>query len=157
MDASALERAIERDFDEVVHISRLILPWSAVGRTAEAAVFMTANKRLMLYLSASSSMTLADVKKTISRMGLKAAKFFPPKDQPDYFDIIGYQKFQEVFPGMNVRSDEDLIFYRTLAPYNPALVLISEIKHGEIYQFDPDAHSEWRVGARFAYRKVLTH
>lgn len=154
MDIPDIENAIDQHFDETVKIGRIILPWSPVGRTAEAAVFMTTDKRLMLYLQASSSMTLADIKKVMSRMGLKAAAFYPPKYQPDYFDIIGYQKFQEVFPGMTVRSDEDLIFYRTLAPYNPALVLISEVKQGEIYQFDPDAHSEWRVGARFAYRRV---
>lgn len=31
---------------------------------------------------------------------------------------------------------DDIIYYRTLDPYNPALVLISEVKNGEIYQFD---------------------
>jgi hypothetical protein len=47
-----------------------------------------------------------------------------------------------------------LHFYKTLAPYNPALVLISEVKNGEIYQFDSDAYGNWRVGARFSYRRI---
>jgi hypothetical protein cdiviTM7_00910 len=152
--ASELESLISEAFDVDVSIKRFILPLVDVGRTAQAAVFMASNNQLLLYLRASSNMTLADVKKIAVRMGLRLDEFYPPKYQPDYFDILGRQKFQEVFPGMTVQSEEDLIFYRTLAPYNPALAVVSEIKHGEIHQFDPDVHGEWRVGARFAYRKV---
>jgi len=36
------------------------------------------------------------------------------------------------------------------------LVLISEVKNGEIYQFDSDAYGNWRVGARFSYRRIRT-
>ena len=74
----------------------------------------------------------------------------------------GYRQFGqtlasgEVFPGRHVITDEDIIFYKTLAPYNPALVMISEVKNGEIYQFDADARDGWRVGAKFAYRRIRT-
>lgn len=63
-------------------------------------------------------------------MGLKAELYMPPKGQPHYFDDIGRMKFSEVFPGRKVITDEDIVFYKTLAPYNPALVLISEVKKG---------------------------
>ena len=144
---SELEALISEAFDVDVSVKRFILPLADVGRTAQATVFMASNNQLLLYLRASSNMTLADVKKIAVRMGLRLDEFYPPKYQPDYFDILGRQKFQE-------QSEEDLIFYRTLAPYNPALAVVSEIKNGEIHQFDPDVHGEWRVGARFAYRKV---
>ena len=73
-------------------------------------------------------MILSDVKKIISRMGMRAELFLPPKGQPRYFEDIGKRKFREVFPGRKHVTDEDLHFYKTLAPYNPALVLISEVK-----------------------------
>jgi len=46
----------------------------------------------------------------------------PPKGRPRYFDEIGRKKFNEVFPGQKNISDEDIIFYKTLAPYSPALI-----------------------------------
>ena len=67
-------------------------------------------------------------------MGMRAELFLPPKGQPRYFEDIGKRKFREVFPGRRHVTDEDLHFYKTLAPYNPALVLISEVENGEIYQ-----------------------
>ena len=88
----------------------------------------------MVYIEASSTLLLSDVKKIILRMGLKAELFVPPKGQPQYFEEIGRMKFREVFPGRTHISDEDIQFYKTLAPYNPALILISEVKNGEIYQ-----------------------
>ena len=80
----------------------------------------------------------------------------PPKGQPNYFDEIGKQKFRAVFPGRHNPSLDDIRYYRTLAPYNPALIQIHEVKNGEVYQFDTDASGNWRVGARFAYRRIKT-
>ena len=48
------------------------------------------------------------------------------------------------------------MFYKTLVSYNPALVLISEIKDGHVYQYDADSADSWRVGAKFAYRRIKT-
>jgi len=66
------------------------------------------------------------------------------------------KKFIEVFPGRKNIHDEDLIYYKTLVPYNPALVLISEVKNGHVYQYDADSKLNWRVGAKFAYRRIIT-
>jgi hypothetical protein len=89
-------------------------------------------------------------------MGLKVEMYMPPKGRPNYFDEIGRVKFGEVFPGRNTVLESDILFYRTLAPYSPALLLISEVKDGHIYQADSDARSGWRVGAKFAYRRIKT-
>jgi len=101
-------------------------------------------------------LTTLDIKKLVARMGLKAELYLPPKGRPQYFDDIGREKFREVFPGRSHVSDEDIIFYRTLASYNPALILISEVKNGEIYQFDTDAIGNWRMAAKFTYRRIRT-
>lgn len=69
---------------------------------------------------------------------------------------LGVINFAKYFRGVGIFSDSDIIFYRTLAPYNPALVLISEVKNGEIYKYDSDTSGSWRVAAKFAYRRIKT-
>ena len=155
-DELALERLMSEQFGFAGDIQSVILANADVSHTARATVFLTKKKQLMVYISATSPLILSDVKKIISRMGLKAELFFPPKGQPHYFHDIALKKFLSVFPGRIRTTDEDLLFYKTLAPYNPALVLISEVKNGEIYQFDPDSRSQWRVGVKFAYRRIKT-
>lgn len=152
-DVLALEEIAKEKFDFSVEIQSIILPMSDVGRTAAASVFLTSKNHLAVYVEASSA-TLADIKKIVRRMGLKVEEFLPPKGQPNYFDDIGRERFQSVFPGMKIISSDDLLYYRTLAPYNPALGIISEVKNGEIYQFDPDTRGGWRVGARFRYKRI---
>ncbi len=101
-------------------------------------------------------MLLSDVKKLAARIGGKPELFWPPKGRPHYFDEIGHEKFRDVFPGRGHISDEDIIFYRTLAPYNPALILVSAIKNGVIYQYDSDSQGQWRVAAKLTYRRIKT-
>ncbi len=155
-DDMALERIAKERFGLDVDISQVVAREIDVSRTATATVFLTKKKQLLVFVNGHSKLLLSDVKKIISRMGLKAELYFPPKHQPDYFDAVGREKFREVFPGRGHISDEDILFYRTLAPYNPALVLISEVKHGEIYKYDSDARGGWRVAAKFAYRRIKT-
>jgi len=155
-DDMAIERVCKERFGLEVDIAQVIARNIEVGRTVTATVFLSEKKQLLVYVSGHSRLLLSDVKKIVARMGLKAEVYFPPKGQPDYFDTIGREKFREVFPGRGHITDEDIIFYRTLAPYNPALVLISEVKNGEIYQYDSDAHGQWRVAAKFTYRRIRT-
>jgi len=155
-DDMALERIAKDRFGLDIAISQVIARDVEVSRTGKATVFLTTKKQLIVFIQGHSKLLLSDVKKIITRMGLKAELYFPPKGQPDYFDAVGREKFREVFPGRGHISDEDIIFYRTLAPYNPAMVLIGEVKHGEIYQYDSDARGDWRVAAKFAYRRIKT-
>jgi hypothetical protein len=155
-DELALEREINSNFGVDIEISQSIVHRVPVSRTAEATLFLTNKKQLYLYVSAQSKLLLSDIKKTIVRMGLTAELFIPPKNQPHYFDEAARRKFAEVFPGRKHINDEDLIFYRTLVPYNPALVLISEVKNGTVYQFDSDSNTTWRPSVKFAYRRIKT-
>ena len=155
-DDMALERIAKDRFGLDVDISQVIVRDIEVSRTATATVFLTKKKQLLVFINGHSKLLLSDIKKIVSRMGLRAELYFPPKGQPDYFDAIGREKFREVFPGRGHIKDDDIIFYRTLTPYNPALVLIGEVKNGEIYQYDSDARGEWRVSTKFAYRRIKT-
>jgi hypothetical protein len=155
-DDLALERIIKDQFGLTIDIDTVIVRQVEVSRTAHATLLLTKKKQLLVYIGGHSKLLLGDVKKIISRMGLKAELYFPPKGQPDYFDHLGREKFQAVFPGRSHISDDDITFYRTLAPYSPALVLISEVKNGEIYRYDSDARGQWRVATKFAYRRIKT-
>lgn len=155
-DSATLEETIWDSFGLEVVVESVILWRVDVSRTAQATIFLTKKKQLLAYIDASAPLVLADVKKMVSRMGLTAELYIPPKGQPNYFDEIGKMKFLQVFPGRKAVSADDVLFYKTLAPYNPALVMVSGVKNGEIYQYDADARSSWRVGAKFAYRRIRT-
>lgn len=155
-DDLALERIAKERFGLDIDITKVIVRQVGVSRTATATVFLTQKKQLLVYISGHSKLLLSDVKKIVSRMGLRAEIYFPPKGQPDYFDAVGRAKFRAVFPGRDHIREQDLIFYRTLAIYQPALVLVSEVKNGEIYRYDSDARGNWRLAAKFAYRRIRT-
>jgi hypothetical protein len=152
----ALERVAKEKFGLKVDIDQVIARQIPVSHTAEATVFLTTKKQLFVYIDARSRLVLGDVKKIITRMGMRAELFLPPRGEINYFDEIGRAKFREVFPGRGHITAQDIIFYRTLAPYNPALVQINEVIDGEIKQFDTDASSSWRTVTRFAYRRIKT-
>ena len=153
-DDMAMEEIAKNRFGMHIDIDHVIVRNVPVSRVAQATVFLTTKKQLMLYVTGTSKLLLADIKKIVSRMGLVAELYVPPKGQPNYFDDIGRNKFKAVFPGRTNPSAADLQYYRTLAPYNPALIQISEVKTGEIKQFDTDAQGDWRVVTKFAYRRI---
>ncbi len=155
-DDLTLERIAKDKFGLAFDIDKVIVRQVPVSHVAEATVFLTKKKQLFVYISAHSKLVLGDVKKVVTRMGLRAELYLPPRGEIDYFDEIGRQKFRDVFPGRSNVTSQDLMFYRTLAPYNPALVQIHEVIDGEIKQFDTDSSSGWRVAARFAYRRIKT-
>jgi hypothetical protein len=155
-DELALERTIRSQFGVDIDVRQTIVSHVPISHTGDATLFLTTKKQLYVYVSGKSKFLLGDVKKIVSRMGLKAELYIPPKGRPHYFDEVGRAKFHDVFPGRSHVSDDDILFYRTLAPYNPALVLISEVRDGHVYQFDTDASSGWRVAVKFAYRRIKT-
>lgn len=89
-------------------------------------------------------------------MNLRPEMYLPPKGRPTYFDDIGREKFRTVFPGRKDVHESDIMFYRTLAPYSPALFLVSEIIDGTIRKADSDARGGWRAAAKFTYRRIKT-
>lgn len=155
-DDFAIERLAKEQFGLDIDIDTVLVRNIEVGRSARATVFLTTKKQLYCYIYGPTKLLLSDVKKIAVRMGLKVELFLPPKGRPHYFDDIGRQKFREVFPGRSATSAEDIVFYRTLAPYNPAMLQVSEVRDGHIYQADSDARGGWRPAAKFAYRRIKT-
>jgi hypothetical protein len=119
-DDMALEQIAKQQFGLNMDIDNVIVRQIPVSRTAVATVYLTKKKQLFAHITAQSNLTLADVKKLVARMGLKPELYVPPKGRPNYFDDIGREHVRAVFPGKTNITDTDLIYYRTLAPYNPA-------------------------------------
>ncbi|HWT39804.1 MAG TPA: hypothetical protein VN081_00815 [Dongiaceae bacterium] len=155
-DDVALERQIKARFGVAVEVDSVIARRMPVGRSLEATLFLTNKKQLYFYIDGQAPLLFSDVKKIVSRAGLMAELYVPPKGRPNYFDEIGTAKFQEIFPGRKAVNAEDIAFYRTLAPYSPALVLIHEVKNGIVYQYDSDARGGWRPHTKFSYRRIKT-
>jgi len=155
-DDYALERLLKEQFGVATEVDSVIARRIPVGRSVEATLFLTTKKQLFLYVHGESRLLFTDIQKIVSRVGLTAELYMPPKNRPNYFDEIGTRKFREMFPGRKAVNPEDIAFYRTLAPYSPALVLIQDIKTGTINQYDADSKSGWRTHAKFSYRRIRT-
>lgn len=155
-DDVALERQIASQFGVAVEIESMIARRFPVAPSATAHLFLTNKKQLYLYIDGQARLLLSDVQKIVSRIGLSAEMYMPPKGQPHYFDEVGIRKFSEVFPGRKSVSAQDIAFYRTLSPYSPALVQIREVKNGVISQYDRDARGGWRPLTKFSYRRIAT-
>lgn len=149
-----LEKFLHGHFGVNFDIHKVIARDIPAGRTAEAFIFMTKKKRMYVFISAEAKVLLGDVQKILSKMNLKPEKFIPPSGVANYFEDRARSKFLEVFPGRSHVSSDDLRFYKTLIPYNPALVEIAEVRNGEIRSFDADTHGNWRVATRFSFRKI---
>ena len=155
-DDFALEKNVKAQFGLSTEVDSVIARRIPVSRTAEATLFLTKKKQLFLYIHSQSKLLLSDVQKIVSRVGLKAELYLPPKNRPNYFDEVGTAKFLETFPGRTQIGSDDIAFYRTLTPYSPALILISEVKDGSIYQYDSDSSGQWRHNTKFTYRRIKT-
>lgn len=148
-----LKDALSSQFSFTNKISEILLNNVPISPSANATVFFDSNNNLFIYVYTNSKLNLADIRGAISKMGLRPLVYLPPKGDPDYFDSAARQKYQRVFPSRKSISDNDLEYYRTLVPYAPALVQISEIKDGAIKTYSPDTHGSWRVVIKQTYKK----
>lgn len=139
-----------------IGVKSIIVDRIPVGASSAATVFLSDRGLLYAFIATRGGQTLGDVKKILSRMNLRAGQFLPPRANPTYFDDVAAKKFNEVFPSRRKVNDSDLIFYRTLVPYNPALIQVAEIENGVIRQYDSDAVGNWRNSVKFAYRRIIT-
>jgi hypothetical protein len=155
-DDFAIEKSVKDEFGVALEVDSVIARNIDVGNSMKATIFLTKKKQLYCYIFGPARLVLGDVKKLAVRIGLKVEAFFPPKGRPQYFDEIGREKFRVVFPGRHEVHAEDIVFYRTLAPYSPALLQISEVRDGVIYRADTDARTGWRPTVKFAYRRIKT-
>lgn len=153
-DDMAIESIALEYFGKRFDIQQVVARSIPTTHTTTASVFLTTKNQLYALVHGRAPLTLGDVRKIVKRMGLEAEAYLPPAHRPNYFDDIAVEKFKAVYPGRNNPTDADLRYYRLSAPYNPALVLINAVADGTIRQFDSSDSSNWRVAAKFQYRRI---
>lgn len=152
-DNTAIERTCESAFGVRLTVLEVVARKLPTGFASTATVFKTANPAaLYVMISSQTSVVLADVQKMVRSMNADADEYLPPHGDADYFSRIATQKFKSMFPGKHITSPDDLRYYRTLAPYNPALVRLSKVK-GDIRAFHYESKS-WRKVKDYAYSKI---
>lgn len=135
-----------------LNIAETILRAVPVSASARANVFLTNNHQMYVLIASQSAIVLDDVRKIIVRMQCEAEEFLPPHCEEEYFDRIARAKYKIMFPGKRITGEDDLRYYKSLAPYNPALVRISKIK-GEIRGYDA-ASKLWRKVKDYTYSRI---
>ena len=153
-DELAIERKIQENFSLTIDIDKMVTFEAPAGPTLRATLFLTKKKQLYAYIEGRSTATLGDIRKVISNMGMIAEAYLPHDGNADYFDEIATKHFQKTFPGRKPAKSDDLRYYRTLAPYLPALVLIKEVKDGVVKRYDSDSSTRWRPLTRLSYKRI---
>lgn len=152
LDDFDLEKHCKDFFGVTLEVTEVIVRDVPTGTAAAGTLFKANNGQLYVYLTSQGVQVLDDVKKIISRMQCEAETYLPPHGEPDYFERIARDKFKIMFPGKPIVGEDDLRYYKNIAPYNPALVLLARVK-GEIRGFD--ARSKvWRKVKDFSYSKI---
>lgn len=152
LDDLAIEKSCKEQFGVALDVAEVIVRAVPAGVATRATVFVTTNRQVYAYIVSQSGLVLDDVRKIIHRMQLEAHAFVPPHGEPEYFDRIGRAKFKAMFPGKPILGEDDLRYYKNLAPYNPALVLLGKVK-GEIRGFEVESKT-WRKVKDYAYSKI---
>lgn len=152
-DDTAIERTIEAHFGLKLKVSEMIARRIPTGYTSTATLFKTSPNVLYAFVQTQGGMLLADVRKIMRAMNVDVEEYVPPHGDKDYFRRIGTDKFKDIFPGKHIMSDEDIRYYQTLAPYNPALARIERVK-GEIRAFHFESKS-WRKVRDYSFSKIV--
>jgi hypothetical protein len=150
----AIERAAKERFGLNFDIAEVVVRGVQTGTASQGSVFKTTNGQMWLYITSQSPLLLDDVQKMVNRMNVEAEAYCPPHGETDYFSRIGRDKFKIMFPGKPIVSDEDLRYYKKLAPYNPALVRLSKIK-GEIRGYQVQSKS-WHKVKEYSFSRIKT-
>lgn len=151
---SFLEDLVLAEFQLDTPVDRVVAWQLPLSRSVFCHVFFNNKNQLFVYISSPSRQTLGDVQKLLYRLGVSAYQFLPPAGQKDYFREIASGHFAKTYPGRKIVSEQDLSYFKTLAPYNPALVQVKNVKNGVLNCFDPDAKGQWRVFCKLRYSRL---
>ena len=145
---------VNLSFEVNLSVSEIITNKELVSRSDLATVFMTDKNKLYALVQPKSKKLLDDIRKIVQKMNLVPYDFIPPVGEPNYFVDIATKHFKKTFPGRRINNESDLVFYKRLAPYTPALVQVKSVRNGEIKCFDSDARGSWRTCKKLVYNKI---
>jgi len=152
-DEVKFQRMLLTQFNYRGEVDKILLANAYVGSMASATVFFDRKGNLLVFIASKTRLKLSEVQKIINRMGMKAKLYLPPMGDVSYFNVLAREKFETTFPGKRITHPDDLAYYRTLVPYNPALIVIDEVKAGVINVFDSESENGWSGAVNLSYRR----
>lgn len=127
-----MEKELKKNFAFIDNIGKVIFRNVPVGKNLTATVFLSNKSILFLYINGTGEINLREAMSIAKKMNLTPELLFPPKEYPLYFEEYGAKEFRRRFPGKYLQSMDDIAYYRTLAPYSPALIQILRVEGGII-------------------------
>lgn len=145
-----LLEGICREFFKVnLCVTEIVFNDVSTGKYSRTTVFKDDREEVYALCLSDEPLVLADIRNIISSMGMKAQEYLPPDADYEYFSRNGRKIFESVFPDRKITNDQEITFYKTLAPYSPALVRISQI-HPEVREYN-DIRNQWQNSMQLSY------
>jgi len=139
-------------FNVSLPIKEVLFDDIETGPNSYCVLFRTQKNDIYALFQSTSKQTFADVKRAAKAMGLNVEGYFAPYGDRSHFTRYGFAAFQDAYPGRNSWTAQEARYYKTLAPYAPALVRVSRV-NGEIRRFNShDSH--WHKVFDFKYAKM---
>lgn len=148
----AIEKACKEQFGLSVDVAEVVARNFPVSTAARATLFKAKSGQVLLYIVSRGSQVFGDVQKMVLRMECEADVYYPPHGEAEYFDRVARDKFKALFPGKHILGEDDLRYYKALAPYSPALVKVAKVK-GEVRAYDEQLKA-WRKIKDYHYSKI---
>lgn len=149
---SQIEKICRDHFRIGLRIVKVALDDVPTSKGSHTTIFQTDRNAIYALCMSDDPLILADVKSIVRLMGMTAESYFPPNADKNYFIHFGQKTFQSVFPGRKAGTDQEISYYKTLAPYSPALIRIARID-GEIRQYDK-LWQQWQSALEFSYQRM---
>lgn len=147
-----IQQICQEEFGVSFDVKRIIADSLLTDKGSYTTVFETTSHEIYAYCHSDNDLTQRDIKRILNRAGIKPNAYLPPAGQPHYFTHFGIAGFKTAYPGRVLQPGNDLSFYESLAPYNPALVKVSEIG-GELREYNR-ALNIWQNARDFRYKQI---
>ncbi len=150
----SLKSIIKDFFGGQIELKRIIVPQLNFSRSSLGSVFIDQKDRLYAIIISQPKLSLGEIKKKLFSANLVYKRFLAPNNDPDFFNNLATEKFKQVYPGLEPKTERDLFYYKSLIKYDPVLVEIKTVKNDLIQTFDSNAKNNWRPCRRFSYNQI---
>ena len=137
-----IEYVCNEDFRLQLHVSKVLFDNVTTEFNSYTTVFRTEDGSLYALCQGGDGMRLTDVRRIVKSMNMISDRYYAPYGSADYFDRLGMRVFKRAYPGRNSWTKDEAAYYRTLAPYSPALVKLAKV-NAEVHRYNPHAE-KWQ-------------
>lgn len=147
-----IKRLCKENFGVDLRINTIVASDVEMTQDDSYTTIFNTNGAMYALCETNEPTTLRDIKSQIRLMGLDAEYYYPPAHDANYFERYGKNAFLSVFPGREIATESDIDFYKTLAPYSPALVRIRKV-NGRIRRFNKPGNM-WQTTMDLSYSRI---